>query len=96
MSIGTHLSFILDDIQESIVQYDVYLYISRKLKEIGRLQQLPAGWPPNDSIDHLCQKVGKLFIYATTACRFINNSIFDPQACLYQLLEERSTQRLTT
>ena len=45
---------------------DIFRYLKHSIKSIG------AGWPSNEDIDDLVHNARGLFIWAATACRFIN------------------------
>ena len=46
---------------------------------------LPASWPPEDSIDKLVQKAADAFIFASTICKVLEEG--DPEDKLEQLVQ---------
>ena len=68
--------FNLHDIEADIVQDDIRLYVKQRLHDIsdGRseLQGSTDTWPPEDEVSALVRQAGKLFIYAATACEYID------------------------
>lgn len=65
--------FILHHIDLEIVSNDIYTYLEYELKDVLNKNFLPSGWPGKDKISSLCNLAGKLFIYASTAVRFIRD-----------------------
>jgi hypothetical protein len=55
---------------------DISLFLEHEISEIRKRHGAAADWPGKTKIELLAQKAGNLFIYAATACRFINVSIF--------------------
>jgi hypothetical protein len=68
--------FNLHDIEADIVRDDIRVYIKQRLNDIsdGRseLQGSHDMWPPEVEVSTLVQQAGKLFIYAATACEYID------------------------
>ncbi|RMZ89615.1 hypothetical protein DV736_g3159, partial [Chaetothyriales sp. CBS 134916] len=59
---------------------DIRLFLGGELSRIRDKRKAGPDWPDEKDIDLLTQKAGKLFIYAATACRFI-----DVRSCKKQL-----------
>ncbi|CUA72970.1 WD repeat-containing protein 88 [Rhizoctonia solani] len=74
----------LHDIQDTIVQGDIKLYLEEALESM-----LPR--PSEDEIRQLVERSGKLFIYAATVARYIipYNSSVDPRVRLQKVLTAR-------
>ncbi|KAH7357337.1 putative WD-repeat protein [Pyrenochaeta sp. MPI-SDFR-AT-0127] len=66
-----HQTFVLHNISPSIVDRDINLYLEFNLQRIGQERCLRAGWPGAEVITQLVQSASGLFIWAATACRFI-------------------------
>ena len=66
-----HQDFVLHDIEKSIVDHDISLFLRYELGLIRRKFRLGDGWPNEKAITTLVQSAGGLFIWAATACRFI-------------------------
>jgi hypothetical protein len=71
MQLDKHQDVVLHHIEPTIVEHDISLFLRHHLGLIGRECQLPAGWPEESIIERLVQNSGGLFIWAATACRFI-------------------------
>jgi len=63
---------------------DISMYIQQQLSEIAESQGYDPDWPGRDKIDLLVQKSEGLFIWAATACRYIQE--YEPNVRLEQLL----------
>jgi hypothetical protein len=68
-----HRDFILHDIEAVIVDHDISISLNHELRLIGQERSLGAGWPGELAIRLLAQKSSALFIWASTACRFIRD-----------------------
>jgi hypothetical protein len=66
-----HQDFVLHNISPSIVDRDISVFFKYNLKLIGQEHALDACWPGEEIIRQLIQIAGGLFIWAATACRFI-------------------------
>jgi WD40 repeat protein len=77
-----HATFHLHNIEESIVRADIQLYIANRLKTIKTTKshspghQLPEDWPTEKQTEQLVDRADKLFIYAFTACNYIERDPF--------------------
>ena len=67
-----HHDFILHDVEATIVNQDISLFIDYELKRIGQRQTFEPGWPSEQAISLLVSKACGLFIWAATACRIID------------------------
>jgi NACHT domain len=66
-----HRDFLLHNISPSIVDHDLSIFFEYNFKLIGQEQSLDACWPGEEITKRLIQIAGGLFIWAATACRFI-------------------------
>jgi len=81
--------FILHDIPQHIIQNDISIFLRQELGDIRRrVKVLPEEWPGESTIEHLCQKARGLFIYASTACRFIGDPDWLPDDSLIIILKD--------
>jgi hypothetical protein len=69
-------SFALHNISAATVDQDISLFFTHYLTLIGQENSLKAGWPGEQAIGCLVRKASGLFIWATTACRFIREGLF--------------------
>ena len=61
----------LHDVERTVVQDDIKLYLETSLSAIARRDPHPIHWPPSDELEILLERSDRLFIYAATAIRFI-------------------------
>jgi hypothetical protein len=66
-----HQDVVLHNISRSIVDHDIALFLNYNLQLIARERCLRAGWPGAEIVVQLVQSASGLFIWAATACRFI-------------------------
>ncbi|TFK35241.1 hypothetical protein BDQ12DRAFT_760176, partial [Crucibulum laeve] len=81
----------LHDIADHIVEADIGLYLNKRLHYIKELRETYTPWPPSE-LTAIVKKAGKLFIYASTAYKYISNEKGDPCCRLEELAS--STQSL--
>lgn len=79
---------ILHDIPRSIVEHDICVYLTHELVAIRKERNLPSHWPNEDTKDLLVQKSNGLFIYISTACRFIRDKDWLPEEQLSLILQD--------
>jgi hypothetical protein len=66
---------ILHDVEQSIVNADIRLYLSERLVEmVDRRSDFEDDWPPEDKVDILTRQSNGLFIYAKTICDVIGET----------------------
>ena len=61
----------LHSIERTVVQEDIKLYLHTSLSAIATKNRLLNPWPPSDEFEILLERSERLFIYATTAVRYI-------------------------
>jgi hypothetical protein len=66
-----HQDFVLHGIKPSIVDRDISVFLRDKLGDVRSKYQLQADWPEERAITTLVRSSDGLFIWAATACRFI-------------------------
>ena len=84
--------FKLHDIERLSVDADIKLFLRTRLAEIAKNRSdcdFPGGWPRLSHIDILCEKVGGLFIYASTAVKFVASPLHLPPERLVLLVSLR-------
>jgi hypothetical protein len=70
----SHLILRLHDIEQDLVEADISLFLDTQLRNIRtsrRSPRFPSNWPTRKDIEILTRLSGKLFIYASTAVKFI-------------------------
>ncbi|KAH8636215.1 hypothetical protein IG631_08050 [Alternaria alternata] len=68
---ASHQSCILHHIARSTVDADIELFLEHKLGLIGREYHLFRGWPGPEIVAQMVRRASGLFIWASTALRFI-------------------------
>ena len=81
-----HNDFVLN-IRPLIVDNDISVFFEHNLKLIGQAQDLDICWPDEETIKSLIQAAGGLFIWAATACRFIQDGALFVDERVQALLE---------
>ncbi|KAA6408308.1 MAG: hypothetical protein FRX48_08050 [Lasallia pustulata] len=67
-----HQDFVLHHISPSIVDHDITIFLKYNLGLIAQKKpSLSASWPGEETVKQLVQIASSLFIWAATACRFI-------------------------
>ncbi|PZD22953.1 WD40 repeat protein, partial [Pyrenophora tritici-repentis] len=66
-----HQDFVLHDIEPAVIEHDIAVFLRHQLGLVREKCRLKARWPEEGAIARLVQNSGGLFIWATTACRFI-------------------------
>ncbi|OCK76219.1 NACHT and WD40 domain protein [Lepidopterella palustris CBS 459.81] len=89
MSGDTHQDLALHEIAQEITQRDIYFFLSHELEGMRKEYGIQHGWPDHRSIQLLSERACGLFIYASTACRFIRTSKYPtaPEDRLEHLLQ---------
>ena len=71
----------LHDVKRSSVDGDIKLYLRTYLTDIRTSRsdcEFPDAWPSSHDVDILCEKAGGLFIYASTAIKFVASKYHRP------------------
>lgn len=72
---GEHQEFVLHNISPPIVDGDISLFLQHNFKLIRKEQSLDINWPGAEVIEQFVQTAGSLFIWAATACRYIQEGL---------------------
>jgi hypothetical protein len=70
---AAHQDFILHSIPLHIVDHDISIFLKHSLGKTGQKRGLARDWPGGEAIKCLVKKACGLFIWAATACRFIDD-----------------------
>ncbi|KAG8918910.1 hypothetical protein FRC01_001586 [Tulasnella sp. 417] len=82
-------SYALHNIEDAVVQADIELYLRRSLNDVAEAHGIPTPWPTELELQKLVERSGILFIFASTAVKFVGSgNRRDPQARLTLLLKE--------
>jgi hypothetical protein len=82
-----HQDFVLHNIQPMIVNHDISLFLEYHLGIIGQEWTLGPKWPGEEVLRQLVVHTSGLFIWAATACRFINEGEEFAEDRLDEILE---------
>ena len=77
--------FVLHDVQPSLINSDIRLFLKYQLSELARRHQL-GGWPSDEHINVLCHRAAGLFFYAAATVRFLDSGIRFPDRRLDVIL----------
>jgi hypothetical protein len=90
----THLgteSFILHDVDASVVRGDIERFLRFRLSQAANTFKIDSSlWPSAEDISALAEKSDKLFIFAATVVKFIEDASSDPKRRLNAVM--KSTQ----
>jgi hypothetical protein len=67
-------SFHLHNVEESLVRNDIEQYLEEQWAFIREAKGVFESWPTKEDHQAVLNSAGKLFIYASTICRFLENS----------------------
>ncbi|KAJ2913190.1 hypothetical protein MD484_g7230, partial [Candolleomyces efflorescens] len=81
----------LDEIDDGLVEDDIYLYLCIMLGRIKGLKASYPSWPPPE-IRTLASRTGRLFIWASTFIRYVKGSHADPKSRLIKVLENEAAE----
>ena len=77
--------FILHDVQPTLINDDIRLFLKHEFSELARRRQL-GEWPGDEHIDLLCRRAAGLFVYAVATVKFLDSSTHLPQRRLDVIL----------
>jgi len=69
--------FVLHDIEPSLINTDIWLFLKYELSKLAHWHQLD-GWPSDKHIDLLCHRAAGLFIYAVATVKFLDTRFILP------------------
>ncbi|RFU78839.1 nacht and wd40 domain [Trichoderma arundinaceum] len=72
---GRYIEYPLHRTPEVQIERDIRVFLQYRLKEIRQHFELVSDWPSQDQFDQLLEKAIPLFIFAATACRFIEDEL---------------------
>ena len=70
--------FVLHDVQPSLVNNDIQLFLEHKLSELAQRHQLE-NWPSSEHVNLLCHRAAGLFVYAVATVKFLDSNIHLPK-----------------
>ncbi|PTB62058.1 hypothetical protein BBK36DRAFT_1186315 [Trichoderma citrinoviride] len=96
---GQYEDLILHQTPRVAIEHDITLFLEHEMamirhdynKSVSGNRQLPPSWPGNDKFQQLVSRSVPLFIFAATACRFIQDRrIGGPKEQLAKILEQQT------
>jgi len=81
----------IHDIESSLVQADIKVYVEEELAEIAKIRRLEDSWPPSTEVKEVVKNADRLFIYAATVIRYVTKDCGNPRR---RLSEMASTSRI--
>jgi NACHT domain len=66
-------SFDLGTVESRLVNTDILAFVSARMVDIARSYELTIDWPGHERREALVQRAGHLFVWASTACDFIED-----------------------
>ncbi|KAK1655086.1 hypothetical protein BDP81DRAFT_498558 [Colletotrichum phormii] len=101
--LGSYREFILHEVSKDTIDHDIGVFLDYELSNIREDWNaehdatLDADWPGAERLQTLIQKATPLFIFAATACRFIQDSLLgSPETQLMRTIEHQSANGGTT
>ncbi|KAK1658719.1 hypothetical protein BDP55DRAFT_374064 [Colletotrichum godetiae] len=101
--LGSYREFILHEVSKDIIDHDIGVFLDYELSNIRENWNaehdatLDADWPGAERLQTLIQKATPLFIFAATACRFVQDSLLgSPETQLMRIIEHQSVNGGTT
>ena len=79
--------FILHNVEPSLVNADIRLFLKQSSLELADRQGGPSGWLTEENLDALSQRAGGLFVYAVATAKFLDHKGGAPKERLDLLLE---------
>jgi len=95
MSDGTYQDLVLHEVPKRTIEHDITLFLKHELEKIREQRSLSPDWPGNDQIQALVQLAVPLFIFATTACRYIGDQRDNPKERLAIILQYQTTHHVS-
>ena len=83
--------FVLHNVEPSLVNNDIQLFLRQSFLEISRRWGGLDGWPTKEEIDNLCERSAGLFVYAVATIRFIDYRGYNPKTRLELLLQRQDS-----
>lgn len=99
---GQYEDLVLHQIPHVIVEHDIAIFLKHEFdiirrdynKSVSSNRQLPSSWPGTENFQKLVSMSVPLFIFAATACRFVQDRrIRGPKEQLAKILEHHTGQK---
>ena len=73
MSDGTYQDLILHNIPKETIEHDIAIFLEHELRVVSEECSLPSDWLSKEQLQALLEMAIPLFIFASTACRYIGD-----------------------
>ena len=78
--------FVLHNVERSLVDNDIRLFLKQSFLEVTRRRRGLDGWPTEEQLNILCERAAGLFVYAMATFKFIDHRNNNPKKQLDRLL----------
>ena len=95
MSDETYQDLILHNIPKEIIEHDIAIFLEHELRVVSKQRSLPLGWPSKEQIQALVEMAIPLFIFASTACRYIGDERDNPKKRLEIFLQYQTANQVS-
>ena len=95
MSDGTYQDLILQNIPKETIEHDIAIFLEHELRVVSKQCSLPPDWPSKEQIQALVEMAIPLFIFASTACRYIGDERHNPKERLEIFLQYQTTNQIS-
>jgi hypothetical protein len=86
----------IHDIEQSLVQADIKVYVEDELARIAKARRLEDGWPPGAEVDVVVGNANRLFVYAATVIRYVKANSGNPRRRLSELTSTSRVEKGTS
>ena len=95
ISDGTYQDLILHNIPKETIEHDIAVFLEHELSVVSKQRSLPVGWPSKEQIQALVEMAIPLFIFASTACRYIGDERDNPKTRLEIFLQYQTAHQVS-
>ena len=95
MSDGAYQDLILHNIPKETIEHDIAIFLEHELRVVSKQRSLPLGWPSKEQIQALVEMAIPLFIFASTACRYIGDERDNPKKRLEIFLQYQTANQVS-
>ena len=92
---GTYQDLILHNIPKETIEHDIAVFLKHELSVISQQRSMPVNWPNNKEIQALLEMAIPLFIFASTACRYIGDDRDNPKKRLKSFLQYQTAHQVS-
>ncbi|KAJ5552241.1 hypothetical protein N7494_001619 [Penicillium frequentans] len=82
--------FAIHEIPEAVTEHDISLFLKDRFAKIRGARDVPPDWPGENTVQALVMMSAPLFISAATVCRYLEDTKWDPDVRLAELLKDQA------